>query len=160
MCKFCILFVDNNTAPSMKESNSLCSVKPCLNLVPLERLKVLIEQIEIDKEVVTDSHDDVVVSDSLMVNTKQTARKSRNGQGSPARFSGKPGGKAAKHMRAAAEDDSNDSSSDGSSSGPENEQAPQPANQVQKTIKVERHLRVWGEKARIYKWPKGVIRKY
>ena len=137
----------------MKESNSLSSVEPCLNLVTLENLKVLIEQIEKDKEVVTDSHD-VVVSDSLMVNTKQTAQKSRNGQGSPARFpggGGKPGGKAAKHMRAAAEDDNNDSSSDGSSSGSENEQAPQPANEVQKTIKAGRHRRVWGGKARIYK---------
>ena len=135
----------------MKESNSLSSVEPCSNLVTLENPKVLIEQIEIDKEVVTDSHDDVVVSDSLMANTKQTARKSRNGQGSPARFSSKPGGKAAKHMRAAAEDDNNDSSSDGLSSGSENEQAQQPANQIQKMIKVGRRRRVWGGKARIYK---------
>ena len=105
----------------MKESNSLSSVEPCSNLVTFENPKVLIKQIEIDKEVVTDSHDVVVVSDSLMANTKQTAQKLRNGQGSPARFSGKPGGKAAKHMRAAVEDDSNDSSSDGSSSGSENE---------------------------------------
>ena len=135
----------------MKESNSLSSVEPCSNLVTLENPKVLIEQIEIDKEVVTDSHDIVVVSDSLMANTKQTARKLRNGQGSPARFSGKPGGKAAKHMRAAAEDDNNDSSSDGSSSGSENEQAQQPANQVQKMIKAGSRHRVWGGKARIYK---------
>ena len=138
----------------MKESNSLSSVEPCSNLVTLENPKVLIEQIEIDKEVVTDSHDDVVVSDSLMANTKQTARKSRNGQGSPARFpggGGKPGGKAAKHMRARAEDDNNDSSSDGLSSGSENGQTPQPANQVQKTIRAGRCRRVWGGKARIYK---------
>ena len=123
----------------MKESNSLSSVEQCSSLVTLENPKVLTKQIEIDREVVTDSHDVVVVSDSLMANTKQTARKSRNGQGSPARFSGgggKPGGKAAKHMRAAAEDDNNDSSSDGLSSGSENEQAPQPANQVQKMIRA------------------------
>ena len=138
----------------MKESNSLSSVEQCSSLVTFENLKVLTEQIEIDSEVVTDSHNVVVVSDSLMTNTKQTARKSRNGQGSLARFpsgGGKPGGKAAKHMRAAAEDDNNDSSSDGSSSGSENEQAPQPANQVQKTIKAGRRRRVWGGKARIYK---------
>ena len=95
-----------------------------------------------------------------MANTKQTARKLRNGQGSPARFSSKPGGKAAKHMRTAAEDDSNDSSSDGLSTGSENEKAPQPANQVQKMIKAGRHHRVWGGKVRIYKWPQGVVHKY
>ena len=128
MCKFRVLFVDNSTAPSMKESNSLSSVEQCSSLVALENPKVFNNQIEIDKEVVTDFHDVVIASDSLMANTKQMARKSRNGQGSLAWFSSKPGGKAAQHMRAAAEDDNNDNSSNGLSSGSEDEQASQPAN--------------------------------
>ena len=47
----------------------------------------------IDREVVTDSHDIVIALDSLMANTKQTAHKANNGQGSPSGFPnhGKPG---------------------------------------------------------------------
>ena len=73
-----------------------------------------------------------------MANTKQTARKASGGQGSPAQFAsrGKPGGKAAKHMQAATEDNNNnssDGSSDGSGSGSDNEQQ---ENHVQNTIKA------------------------
>ena len=72
-CIFCILFVDNSTALSMKESNSLSSVEQHSGSVILENPKVFNEQIEIDREVTTDSHDIVIASDSLMANTKQTA---------------------------------------------------------------------------------------
>ena len=63
-------------------------------------------------------------------------------------------------MQAAAEDNNNNSShgsSDGSGSGSDNEQ---PDNQVQNTIKAGKRCRVWGGKARIYKCPKGIVRKY
>ena len=70
----------------MEESNSLSSVEKSLSSVILEGLNIFNEQVEIDQEVTTDSHDDVVNFNSLMVNTKQTARKANNGQGSPARF--------------------------------------------------------------------------
>ena len=65
-------------------------------------------------------------------------------------------------MRAAVEDDNNnssDGSSDGSGSESDNEQ---PANQVQNTIKIKagKRCQVWGGKARIYKHPKGIIRKH
>ena len=142
----------------MKESSSLSSVEQCLSSVILEGTNICNEQVEIDQEVVTDSHDIFVACNSVMANTKQTARKASGGQGSPARFAsrGKPGGKAAKHMRAMAEDDNN-SSSGGSGSGSDNEQ---PENQVQNTIKAGKRRRVWGGKARIYKHPKGIVRKY
>ena len=86
----------------MEESYSLSSVERCSSSVILEGMNICNEQVEIDQEVVTDSHDIVIDSDSR----------------------GKPGGKAAKHMRAAAEDDNNnssDGSSDGSGSGSDNE---------------------------------------
>ena len=157
---FRVLFVDSGTAMSMKESNSLSFVEQSSGSVIVENLGVFNEQFEIDREVVTDSHNIVIASDSLMANTKQTARKASNGQGSPARFSncGKPGGKAARHMMVASEDGNNNDSSDGSSgSGFDNEQA---ENQVQNMIRAGKRRRVWGGKARIYKRPKGVIRKY
>ena len=146
----------------MKESDSLSFVEQSSSSVILEGMNICNEQIEIDQEVVTDSHDIVVASNSVMANTKQTARKASGGQGSPARFAsrGKPGGKAAKHMRAVAEDDNNSSlggSSDGSGSGSDNEQ---PENQVQNTIKAGKRGRVWGGKARVYKCPKGIVCKY
>ena len=138
MCNYRILFVDNSTASSMEESNSLSSVERCLSSVILEGMNICNEQVEIDQEVVTDSHDIVIDSDSLLANTKQTAQKASGGQGSPAQFAsrGKPGGKAARYMQAATEDDHNnslDGSSDGSGSGSDNEQ---PDNQVQNTIKA------------------------
>ena len=143
----------------MKESNSLSSVEQCSSSVILEDPKGFNEQIEIDREVVTNSHNIVIASDSLMVNTKQTAQKANNGQGSLARFHnrGKPGGKAARHMMAVTEDGNNDSSDGSSGSGSDNEQA---ENQVQNTIKAGKRHRVWGGKARIYKRPKGVVCKY
>ena len=73
MCNYRILFVDNSTALSMEESNSLSSVEKCLSSVILEGMNIFNEQVEIDQEVVTDSHDIVIDSDSLMANTKQTA---------------------------------------------------------------------------------------
>ena len=159
---YCVLFVDNSTASRMKESNSLSSVEQCSSSVVLEGMNICNEQVEIDQEVVTDSHDIVIDSDSEMANTKQTAQKASGSQGSPAQFAsrGKPGGKAAKHMRATVEDDNNnssDGSSDCSGSGSDNEQ---PDNQVQKSIKAGKRRRVWGGKARIYKHPKGIVRKY
>ena len=68
----------------MEESNSLSSVEKCLSSVILEGMNICNEPVEIDQEVVTDSHDIVIDSDSLMVNTKQTAQKASGGQGSPA----------------------------------------------------------------------------
>ena len=122
----------------MEESNSLSSVEKCLSSVILEGMNIFNEQVEIDQEVVTDSHDIAIDFDSLMANTKQTARKASSGQGSPAGFAhrGKPGGKAARHMQAVTEDDNNnssDGSSGGSGSGSDNEQ---PHNQVQNMIKA------------------------
>ena len=63
-------------------------------------------------------------------------------------------------MRAVMEDNNNnssDGSSDGSGSGSDNEQQ---ENQVQNTIKAGKRCHVWGGKARIYKHPKGIVRKY
>ena len=61
-------------------------------------------------------------------------------------------------MMVAAEDgNSNDGSSSGNGSGSDNAQED---NQVQNTIKVGKHCRVWGGKARIYKRLKGVVREY
>ena len=79
-----VLFVDNSTASSMKESNSLSSVEQCSSSVILEGMNICNEQVEIDQEVVTNSHDIVVASNSVMVNTKQTAQKASGSQGSPA----------------------------------------------------------------------------
>ena len=84
MCNYRVLFVDNSTASSMEESNSLSSVERCLSSVILEGMNICNEQVEIDQEIVTDSHDIVIDSDSLMANTKQTAQKASGGQGSPA----------------------------------------------------------------------------
>ena len=54
-----------------------------MSSVILEGMNICNEQ-EIDQEVVTNSHDIVIDSDSVMANTKQTARKASGGQGSPA----------------------------------------------------------------------------
>ena len=82
----------------MKESGSLSSVEQCSSSVILESMNICNEQVEIDQEVVTDSHifsysDIVVASNSVMANTNQTARKASGGQGPPAQFGsrGKPG---------------------------------------------------------------------
>ena len=65
-------------------------------------------QVEIDQEIVTSINDDSI-SSSEMANRKQTNHKETGKQGSPAHFPsrGKPGGKAAKHLQAALEDDNN-----------------------------------------------------
>ena len=146
----------------MKESNSLSSVDKHLSSVILEGMNIFNQQVEIDQEIVTNSHDILVNFDSLMANMKQTAQKANNGQGSPAQFPnrGKPGGKAARHMQAVTEDgngNNSDDSSGGSGSGFDNGQ---PDNQVQNTIKAGKLHRVWGGKVRIYKHPKGIVHKY
>ena len=80
-----------------------------------------------------------------MAQTKQTQRKQPNKQGSPAKFpkKGKPTSKAAKHLQAASDDNSDDNN-----------------NTVQNTIRAGRRHRVYGGKARIYKRPAGLKRKY
>ena len=76
-----------------------------------------------------------------MAQTKQTQRKLPDKQGSPAKFpkKGKPTGKAAKHMEAASDDNNNT---------------------VQSTIRAGRRRRARSGKARIYKRPAGLKRKY
>ena len=98
-------------------------------------------QVEVDQEIVTSTNNDLI-SSSEMANTKQTNHKETGRQGSPAHFpnKGKPGGKAAKHMKALSKDDNN--------------------NIVNKTVKAGRRRQVWGGKARIYKRPAGIKRKY
>ena len=158
MCKYRVLFVDVRIVSSTKESHLLSSVERCSNLVVSRDLNFHNEQIEVEREITTDLNLVPLASDSTMANTKQTARKANNGQGSPARFhsKGKPGGKAAQHMRVVAKDgNSNDGSSSGASSDHEQED-----DQVQQTIKAGKHRRVWEGKARIYKRPKGVVHKH
>ena len=158
MCKYHILFVDVRIVSSMKESHLLSSVEKCSDSVVSKDLNLLNEQIEEEREVTTDLNPVALAPNSTMANTKQTARKANNGQGSPARFpsQGKPGGKAAQHMRVAAEDGN---SNDGSSSGASSDHG-QEDDQVQKKIKAGKCRRVWGGKARIYKHLTGVVRKY
>ena len=67
----------------MKESDSLSSVEQCSSSVILEGMNICNEQVEIDQEVITDSHDIAIDSHSVMANTKQTARKASGSQGSP-----------------------------------------------------------------------------
>ena len=136
----------------------LSSVERCSDSVVSRDLNYRNEQVEVEREITTDLNLVALASDSTMANTKQTARKANNGQGSPAQFpsKGKPGGKAAQHMRVAAEDgNSNDGSLSGASSDHEQED-----DQVQQTIKAGKCCRVWGGKARIYKRQKGVVYKY
>ena len=108
-CIFCVLLVDTRTTSESKESNSLCSVESCSELVDSEGSNIQISQVEVDRKFITSSKTNNIDSSNLMVNKKQMARKENPGQGTPARFPhcGKPGGKAAKHMMAAAEDDDN-----------------------------------------------------
>lgn len=108
-CIFCILLVDTSTTSESKESNLLHSVEGCSCSVDTESLNIQVEQVEIEREIVTSSKTVHVDSNTLMVNTKQTAQKENPSQGTPVRFlhHGKPGGKVAKHMMAAAEDNDN-----------------------------------------------------
>ena len=68
----------------------------------------LLLQVEVDQEIVTSTNNDSI-SSSVMANTKQTNHKESGRQGSPTHFPnrGKPGGKAAKHLKASSEDDNN-----------------------------------------------------
>ena len=113
--------------------------------------------VEVDVEVRTELINNISCRDE-MANTKQTKHKQEDDgrQGSPAKFPqrGKPGGKAAKHM-AARNDDSSDENSSGGESQSDNNN-----NTIQGTVRVgRRHRRATG-KARIYKHPTGVNRKY
>ena len=144
----------------MKESDLLSSVEKCSDSVVAKDLNFQNEQIEIEREVILNPNLTVIASKSVMANTKQTAQKANNGQGSPARFPsrGTPGRKATQHMMAVAEDgNSNDGNSSDSGSRSNNEQE---NSQVQNTIKAGKCRRVWGGKARVYKHPKGVVCKY
>ena len=86
-----------------KESNSLSLVE-CSHLGE-DNLSL---QVEVDQEIETCIDNDLI-SSSEMANRKQMSRKENNQQGSPACFpiQGKPGGKAAKHLAVATEDDNN-----------------------------------------------------
>ena len=96
-CTYRILFVDDRIVWSPKESHLLSSAERCLDSVILKDLNSLSEQIVVDREIKTDFNLIALASDSTMANTKQTARKANNGQGTPARFPSKrkPGGKVA-----------------------------------------------------------------
>ena len=77
-----------------------------------------------------------------MANMKQTNRKESGRQGSTTCFPkrGKPGWKAAKHLKVSSEDDNN--------------------NIVQNAVRAGRRHHVWGGKARVYKRPASSKRKY
>ena len=66
----------------------------------------LLLQVGVDQEIVISTNNDSI-SSSVMANTKQTNHKESGRQGSPAHFpnKGKPGSKAAKHLKASSEDD-------------------------------------------------------
>ena len=70
----------------MKERDLLSSVEKCSDSVVTKDLNFQNEQIEIEREVISNPNLTVIASKSVMANTKQTARKANNGQGSPARF--------------------------------------------------------------------------
>ena len=127
-----ICTLESNGASQVKESNSL-------SLVDWSHLEqnCLMLQVEVDQEIVTSTNNDSI-SSSEMANTKQTNHKETGRQGSPAHFpnKSKPGGKAAKHMKALSEDDNN--------------------NIVNKTVKAGHRRRVGGGKAQIYKRPTGI----
>ena len=141
----------------------MSSVPHCSDLVVSGNVVLLDQHVTIDRVIRTGPNFVDLVSSNNMVNTKQTARKASSSQGTPALFpsKGKPGGKAAQHLRVAAEDgdteDDNESSSGASS---DHEQEDDQGNQVQQTVRAGKHCRVWGGKARVYKHPKGVVRKY
>ena len=141
----------------------MSSVPQCSDLVVSGDVVLLNQQVAIDRVIKTGPNFVDLVSSNNMANTKQTARKVNNGQGTPAQFpsKGKPGGKAAQHMRVAAEDggtdDGNESSSGASS---DHEQEDNQGNQVQQTVRAGKRCRVWRGKVRVYKHPKGVVHKY
>ena len=141
----------------------MSSVPQCSDLVVSGDVVLLDQQVTIDRVIKTGPNFVDLVSSSSMVNTKQTARKASSSQGSPARFpsKGKPRGKAAKHMQAAAEDgDTDDGNEISSGASSDHEQEDDQSSQVQQTVRAGKRRRVWGGKARVYKRPKGVVRKY
>ena len=93
-----------------------------------------------------------------MAQTKNTARKNPR-QGTPAKFpnKGKPTGKAGKHLAAASggSQESSTESLSGSESGRDNNN-----NTVRATVNAGRKRRNFAGKARVYKRPKGIKRKY
>ena len=114
--------------------------------------------VAVDVEVGTEIKNHVSCS-KVRVHTKQTQHKQNNGQqGSPARFpnKGKPGGKAAKHLASR-----NDESSDNDSHESEQESEPDNNNNntVRSMVRAGRRRRLNG-RARVYKRPKGMKRKY
>ena len=113
--------------------------------------------VEVDVEVRTELINNISCRDE-MANTKQTKHKQDDDgrHGSPAKFPrrGKPGGKAAKHLAARNDDLSDESSSGGESQSDNNN------NTIQGTVRVGRHCCQATGKARIYKRPTGISRKY
>ena len=113
--------------------------------------------VEVDVEVRTELINNISCRDE-MANTKQTKRKQDNDgrQGSPAKFPrrGKPGGKAAKNMAAQNDDSSDKNSSDNESQSDNNN------NTVEGTVRVGRRRHRATGKARIYKRPTEISRKY
>ena len=113
--------------------------------------------VAVDVEVGTEVNNYASCS-KVMVNTKQTKCKQNSGwQGSPATFPNwrKPGGKAARHLASSNNESSNDESHE---SNPESE-PDNNNNTVRATVRAGKHRHLNG-RARVYKRPKGVKRKY
>ena len=140
----------------------MSSVPHCSDLVVSGNVVPLDQHVTIDRVIRTGPNFVDLVSSNNMVNTKQTARKASSSQGTPARFpsKGKPGGKAAQHLRVTAEDDTQDDNESSSGASSDHEQEDDQVSQVQQTVRAGKRRRVWGGKARVYKRPKGVVRKY
>ena len=140
----------------------MSSVPHCSDLVVSGNVVPLDQHVTIDRVIRTGPNFVDFVSSNNMVNTKQTARKESSSQGTPARFpsKGKPGGKAAQHLRVTAEDDTQDDNESSSGASSDHEQEDDQVSQVQQTVRAGKRRRVWGGKARVYKRPKGVVRKY
>ena len=113
------IFVDHRIVPNEKESQTLSSVLQCSDLVVSGDVVLLDQQVTIDRMIKTAPNFVDLISSNNMFNTKQTARKASSSQGTPTRFpsKGKPGGKAAQHMRAVAAEDGDTDDSNESSSG-------------------------------------------
>ena len=136
-----------------KESNSFVveQLSCCSEVEGIE------STVAVDVEVGTEVNNHVSCSE-VMANTKQTKCKQNSGQqGTPATFPnrGKPGGKAARYLASRNDESSEDESHE---SNPESE-PDNNNNTVRATIRAGkcRHL---NGRARVYKRPKGVKRKY
>ena len=113
--------------------------------------------VAVDVEVGTEVNNHVSCSE-VMADTKQTERKQNSGQqGMPATFPnwGKPGGKAARHLASRNDESSDDESHE---SNPESE-PDNNNNTVKATVRAGKCHHLNG-RARVYKRPKGVKRKY